>query len=101
MLRRGRPRWLAINVERIRAAYALPPGQNRAAPVGLAAPVHPEKIRQIKSEFIVIIFVAIGYWCSHSYACSGVRDSDDPDASSEVDPLEGARKTPCGPILRF
>ncbi|KAH0880005.1 hypothetical protein HID58_067399 [Brassica napus] len=33
-LRRGSPRWLAFTIDRIRAAYALPPGENRATPVG-------------------------------------------------------------------
>lgn len=80
--------------------YSLPSGQNPTTPVGLAAPVRPRKIRESKSEFIVIIFVAIGSQCPHSYVSSGVRDSEEPDASSEVDPLAGVRKTPRGPILR-
>ncbi|KAF3536996.1 hypothetical protein F2Q69_00022711 [Brassica cretica] len=31
-LRRGNPRWLAFTHDRIRTAYALPPGVNRATP---------------------------------------------------------------------
>ncbi|KAG2296619.1 hypothetical protein Bca52824_043288 [Brassica carinata] len=42
-LRRGSPRWLSFTVYRIRAAYALPPGENCATPVGPAIPVRPEK----------------------------------------------------------
>ncbi|KAF3536881.1 hypothetical protein F2Q69_00022536 [Brassica cretica] len=38
-LRRGSPRWLAFTVDQIRAAYALPPGGNRATLIGLVAPV--------------------------------------------------------------
>ncbi|KAH0922631.1 hypothetical protein HID58_022649 [Brassica napus] len=52
--------------------------ENPTTPVGLAAPVRPRKIRESKR----------------------VRDSEEPDASSEVDPLAGVRKTPRGPILR-
>lgn len=37
VLCRGRPRWLAFNAERIRAAYARPPGQNHAAHIGYGA----------------------------------------------------------------
>ncbi|KAH0897496.1 hypothetical protein HID58_047064 [Brassica napus] len=33
-LRRGSPRWLAFTVDRNRAAYALPPGENHATPIG-------------------------------------------------------------------
>ncbi|KAF2616759.1 hypothetical protein F2Q68_00039914 [Brassica cretica] len=42
-LRRGSPRWLAFTVDRIRAAYALPPDGNRATPIGPAAPIRPGK----------------------------------------------------------
>ncbi|KAG2275676.1 hypothetical protein Bca52824_058231 [Brassica carinata] len=42
-LRRGSPRWLAFTVDRIRAAYTLPPGENRATPVGSVVPVRPGK----------------------------------------------------------
>ncbi|KAF3513952.1 hypothetical protein F2Q69_00001596 [Brassica cretica] len=38
-LRQGSPRWLLFTVDLIRAAYALPPGENRATPVGPAVPV--------------------------------------------------------------
>ncbi|KAF3566457.1 hypothetical protein DY000_02015944 [Brassica cretica] len=42
-LRRGSPRWLAFTVDRIRAAYTLPPGENRPTPVGSVVPVRPGK----------------------------------------------------------
>ncbi|KAH0939109.1 hypothetical protein HID58_006570 [Brassica napus] len=47
-LRRGNPRWLAFTVDQIGAAYALAPGENRATPTGLAAPVRLEKGRRNK-----------------------------------------------------
>ena len=50
ILRGGNPRWLAFIVERIRAAYTLPPGENRATPIGLADPVRPGKGRRNKSK---------------------------------------------------
>ena len=53
-LQRGNPRWLAFTVDRIRAAYALPPGENRATPIGLANPVRPGKGRRNKSNLIFI-----------------------------------------------
>ncbi|WZZ29442.1 hypothetical protein YC2023_012843 [Brassica napus] len=44
-LRRGSPRWLAFTHDRIRTAYALSPGVNRATHVTLVAPVRPKKGR--------------------------------------------------------
>ncbi|KAL0721690.1 hypothetical protein Bca4012_036289 [Brassica carinata] len=49
VLRRGSPRWLAFTPERIRAAYALPPGQNRTPSVELAVQVCPRVIRRHKT----------------------------------------------------
>ncbi|KAH0858796.1 hypothetical protein HID58_087057 [Brassica napus] len=81
-LRRGSPRWLAFTHDRIRTAYALPPGVNRASPVALVAPVRPKKGRgnKRKKEKEVLL--------------------DRPDESSEVGSLERAQKvqrTPLGP----
>ncbi|KAF2614065.1 hypothetical protein F2Q70_00011982 [Brassica cretica] len=76
-LRRGNPRWLAFTVERIRAAYALPPGKNCATPIGLAAPVRPGKGRQNKKVLL-----------------------DRPHASSEAESSERARKARRGPVQR-
>lgn len=39
--------------QRIRAAYALPPRQNRVAPIELEAPVRPERGRKGKSKSIL------------------------------------------------
>ncbi|KAF3589010.1 hypothetical protein F2Q69_00030193 [Brassica cretica] len=47
-LHRGNPRWLEFTVERIRATYSLPPGKNRATPIGLAAPIRPGRGRRNK-----------------------------------------------------
>ncbi|KAG2277980.1 hypothetical protein Bca52824_060535 [Brassica carinata] len=49
-LLRGNPRWLAYTVDRIQAANALPPGENHATPIGLAAPVRPGKGRRNKTR---------------------------------------------------
>ena len=49
-LRRGSPRWLAFTHDRIRTAYALPLGVNRATHVALVAPVQPKKGRGNKSK---------------------------------------------------
>ncbi|KAF2564984.1 hypothetical protein F2Q70_00017234 [Brassica cretica] len=84
-LRRGNPRWLAFTVDRIRAAYALPPGENRATPIGLANPVRPGKGRRNKR------------------ARENEVLPDSPDESSKVGlrkpvsivvPVGGARKMP-------
>ena len=55
-LRRGSLRWLAFTVDRIRTVYALPPGENRATPIGMAAPVRPGKGRRNKSKLIFLLF---------------------------------------------
>ncbi|KAH0859217.1 hypothetical protein HID58_087478 [Brassica napus] len=74
-LRRGSLRWLAFTVDRIRTVYALPPGENRATPIGMAAPVR-----------------------------QGAREKealpDRPDESSGVGSLERAQKARRGPTLR-
>ncbi|KAH0899586.1 hypothetical protein HID58_049154 [Brassica napus] len=49
-LRRGSPRWLAFTHDRIRTAYALPSGVNRATHVALVAPVRPKKGRGNKRK---------------------------------------------------
>ena len=49
-LRTGNPRWLAFTVVRIKAAYALPPGENRATPIGSVVPVRPRKGHRDKSK---------------------------------------------------
>ncbi|KAF3528083.1 hypothetical protein DY000_02040960 [Brassica cretica] len=49
-LRRGSPRWLAFTHDRIRTAYALPLGVNRATHVALVAPVRPKKGRGNKRK---------------------------------------------------
>ncbi|KAF3534257.1 hypothetical protein DY000_02040044 [Brassica cretica] len=59
-LRRGSPRWLAFTVDRIRAAYALPPDGNRATPIGPAAPVRPGKGRRNKRKLIFLLFPFFG-----------------------------------------
>ena len=41
---------------RIRAAYGLPPGENQATPIGLAAPVRPGKGRRNKRKLIFFLF---------------------------------------------
>ncbi|KAG2270347.1 hypothetical protein Bca52824_064902 [Brassica carinata] len=73
-LRRGSPRWLTFTHARIRTAYALPPGVNRATPVALVVPVRPKKGRgnKRKKEKEVLL--------------------DRPDESSEVGSLERAQK---------
>ncbi|KAH0902955.1 hypothetical protein HID58_042458 [Brassica napus] len=81
-LRRGNPQWLAFTIERIRAAYALPPGQNCATPIGPAAPVRPGRGRRD----------------------TRVREQkafpDRADASSVAGSSERARKALRGPMLR-
>ncbi|XP_022564366.1 uncharacterized protein LOC111208965 [Brassica napus] len=81
-LRRGSPRWLAFTHDRIRTAYALPPGVNCATHVALVALVRPKKGRgnKRKKEKEVLL--------------------DRPDESSEVGSLEGAQKVQRGPVLR-
>ncbi|KAF3600688.1 hypothetical protein F2Q69_00036978 [Brassica cretica] len=81
-LRRGNPRWLAFTVDRIRAAYALLPGENRVTPIGLAAPVRPGKGRRNKR------------------AREKEALPDHPEESSEARSLERAQKVRRGPTLR-
>ncbi|XP_048619866.1 uncharacterized protein LOC106354951 [Brassica napus] len=81
-LRRGSPRWLAFTHDRIRTAYALPPGVNRATPVALVAPVQPKKGRGNKRNKEKEVLL------------------DRPDESSEVGSLERAEKVQRGPVLR-
>ncbi|KAF3527275.1 hypothetical protein DY000_02037505 [Brassica cretica] len=78
-LRRGNPRWLAFTAERIQATYALPPGENRATPVGPVVPVRPEKGHRAKRAREKEVL------------------PDRPDESSEVGSLERAQKTRHGP----
>ena len=59
-LRRGNPRWLAFTIDQIRAAYALPPGENRATPVGLVVPLRPGKGRRNKSKLILLLLSFFG-----------------------------------------
>ena len=59
-LRRGSPRWLSFTVDQIRAAYALPPGENCATPVGPAVPVRPEKGRRSESKLIFLLLFFFG-----------------------------------------
>lgn len=60
-LHRGNPRWLEFTVERIRATYSLPPGKNRATPIGLAAPVRPGRGRRNKSKLVLSIKPRLDY----------------------------------------
>ncbi|KAF2544986.1 hypothetical protein F2Q70_00022330 [Brassica cretica] len=73
-LHRGNPRWLEFTVERIRATYSLPPGKNRATPIGLAAPIRPGRGRRNKRTREQEVLL------------------DRPDASFEV----GSSETPTG-----
>ncbi|KAF2550716.1 hypothetical protein F2Q68_00036059 [Brassica cretica] len=81
-LRRGSPRRLAFTHDRIRTAYALPPGVNRATHVALVAPVRPKKGRGNKSKKEKEVLL------------------DRSDESSEVGSLERAQKVQRGPVLR-
>ncbi|KAG2266897.1 hypothetical protein Bca4012_075625 [Brassica carinata] len=81
-LRRGSPRWLAFTHDRIRTAYALPPGVNRATNVALVAPVQPKKGRGNKRNKEKEVLL------------------DRPDESSEAGSLERAQKVQRGPVLR-
>ncbi|XP_013623915.1 uncharacterized protein LOC106383880 [Brassica napus] len=81
-LRRGSPRWLSFTVDQIRAAYALPPGENCATPVGPAVPVRPEKGRRSER------------------AREKEALPDRSDESSKVGSLERAQKARHGPTLR-
>ncbi|KAF3520401.1 hypothetical protein DY000_02061986 [Brassica cretica] len=74
-LRRGNPRWLAFTVDRIKTAYALPPGENCATPIGSVVPVRPGKGRRDKR------------------AREKELLPDRPDESSGVGSFERAQKT--------
>ncbi|KAF3539404.1 hypothetical protein F2Q69_00020373 [Brassica cretica] len=76
------PREWSSEIDRIRAAYALPPGENRATPVGSVVPVRPGKGRRDKRGREKEVL------------------PDRPDKSSEVGSLERAQKTRRGPTLR-
>ncbi|XP_048604758.1 uncharacterized protein LOC125582223 [Brassica napus] len=82
-LRWDSPRWLALTVDRIRAAYALPPGENRATPVGSVVPVRPGKDSNV--------FASLN---SPNMFCSRASEKevlpDRPDESSKG----GARRAP-------
>ncbi|KAH0901675.1 LOW QUALITY PROTEIN: hypothetical protein HID58_041178 [Brassica napus] len=65
-----------------RAAYAIPPGENRATPVGPVVPVRPKKGHRVKR------------------AREKEALPDSPDESSEVGSMERAQKTQRGPTLR-
>ncbi|KAL0863315.1 hypothetical protein Bca101_042433 [Brassica carinata] len=82
VLRRGSPRWLAFTPERIRAAYALPPGQNRTPSVELAVQVCPRVIRR------------------HKRVRSPEASPEHSDASSEADPTGPSSKVQRDPTLR-
>lgn len=47
---RGGCHWSSFTPERIRNAYALPQSLNRAAPIALAEPVHPQQDRKGKGK---------------------------------------------------
>ncbi|KAH0903197.1 hypothetical protein HID58_042700 [Brassica napus] len=74
--------WASTLLDRIRAVYALPPGENRATPTGPAVPIRPGKGRRNKR------------------AREKEALSDRPDESSEVGSLERAQKARRGPTLR-
>ncbi|KAH0904805.1 hypothetical protein HID58_044308 [Brassica napus] len=78
-LRRGSPRWLAFTHDRIRTAYALSPGVNRATHVTLVAPVRPKKGRcnKRKKEKEVLLDRP-----DESSEVGSVRLSSVPEASS-------------------
>ena len=90
-LRRGSPQWLAFTVDRIRAAYTLPPGEKRATPVGSVVPIRPGKGRRDKSKltfFGLKRFECLWVAQFSKYALFRGREkevlSDRPDESSEV-----------------
>ncbi|KAH0856851.1 hypothetical protein HID58_085112 [Brassica napus] len=98
-LLRGNPRWLAYTVDRIQAANALPPGENHATPIGLAAPVRPGKGRRNKSK---LIFAFTPFSKRSEIDClrgegAATRSSYE---SYEVGSLERAQKARRGPILK-
>ncbi|KAH0910792.1 hypothetical protein HID58_034113 [Brassica napus] len=74
-LRRGIPRWLVFTVDRIKAAYALPSGENRATPIGSVVHVRPRR------------------GCRDKRAREKEALPNRPDESSEVGSLQRAQKT--------
>ncbi|KAG5393177.1 hypothetical protein IGI04_023140 [Brassica rapa subsp. trilocularis] len=75
--------WIAtMRRDRIRAAYAPPPGRNHATPIGQAVPVRP------------------GKGLSNKRAREKEALPDRPDESSEVGSLERAQKARREPTLR-
>ncbi|KAG2281379.1 hypothetical protein Bca52824_052599 [Brassica carinata] len=90
-LRRGSPQWLAFTVDRIRAAYTLPPGEKRATPVGSVVPIRPGKGRRDKSK--LTFFGLKRFECLWKEVLS-----DRPDESSEAGsiavPVCGAQREP-------
>ncbi|XP_056843065.1 uncharacterized protein LOC108808094 [Raphanus sativus] len=81
-LRRGECHWSSFNSERIRAAYALPPGLNHGVPIPLAEPIRPRRDQKGK----------------------GVKRVEPPaepsDANSDSVPLKRARGTLERRVLR-
>lgn len=60
-LRRGNPRWLVFTVDRIKAAYALPSGENRATPIGSVVHVRPRRGCRDKSK--------LTFYCLGGFEC--------------------------------
>ncbi|KAF3500256.1 hypothetical protein F2Q69_00044774 [Brassica cretica] len=81
-LRRGSTRWLSYTPDRIQAAYALPPGANRATPIALMAPVRPKRGRGTKRKKDEEVLL------------------DRPDETSEAGSSERTRKVHRGRVLR-
>ncbi|KAJ4876098.1 hypothetical protein Rs2_41116 [Raphanus sativus] len=75
-LRQGECHWSTFTSERIRAAYALPPGLNHAAPIPHAEPVRPQ--RDQKGKVVK----------------RGEPPAEPSDANSDSTPLKRARRTP-------
>ncbi|KAF3595194.1 hypothetical protein DY000_02027215 [Brassica cretica] len=82
-LRRGSTRWLSFTPERIRAAYAFPPGVNRATHVALVAHVRPKRGRGTKRKKDEEVLL------------------DRPDESSEAGSSERTRTVHRGRVLRL
>ncbi|XP_018459168.1 meiosis-specific protein ASY2-like [Raphanus sativus] len=81
-LRRGKCSWDSFTLERVRAAYALPPGVNHVVLVALAEPIRPRKDQKDK----------------------GVKRKDPPaepsDANSDSAPSKRAHETPDKRVTR-
>lgn len=56
-LRRGECHWGSFTLERVRAAYSLSPGVNRAVPVPLAEPIRPRRDQRIKVSYFLVFYV--------------------------------------------